>query len=113
MHDAGAFAQDFDRAGFGAAAAKDVGVEDAKGGAAKVPGADALNESRDINMSRTRGCTGGIKTVQTTIRLNDGSLRRKRRLDISKPLSQQKIVRDGCGTHEDLGKLRVLWPAAL
>ena len=110
MHDAGAFAQNFNRTGFGTTAAKDVCVEDAQRGAAKVSGADPLDGTWNVDVGWAGSRTGCVKTVQPAIGFNDGRLRRERRLYVGKALSQQQIVRDACGTHEDLGKLAYSGP---
>jgi hypothetical protein len=105
VHDAGPFAEHLYRASLGTTAAKNVGIKDAERGAAKVSRADALNESGHIDMRWTRSRARRVKTIQATIRFDDGSLRRKRWFDLSKTLSQQKIVWYGCGTHRTSEKL--------
>jgi hypothetical protein len=93
MHDTGAFAEHLNRAGAGATGAKNVRVQDAKRGAAYVSGADALNESGNIDVSGTGTSARRIKAIQATIGFNNGGLRRKGRLDIAESLAKQQIVR--------------------
>ena len=75
VHHASAFAEHFDRAGFSATAAKNIGVENAQRGAAKVAGADALDEARNIDMRGACAGAGRVETIQAAIGFNHGRLR--------------------------------------
>ena len=67
VHHAGAFAQDFHRAGAGTAGAQDVGVEDGARGAGKIAAGDFLDEAGNVDVGGAGGGAGGIEAVETTI----------------------------------------------
>ena len=71
VHDAGAFAKHFDRAGPRATAAQNIGVENAERGTAQIAGADAFDESRHIDVRGAGRGAGRIETIETTIGFND------------------------------------------
>ena len=89
VHHAGALAQHFHRAGLGATGAENIRVENPQRRAAKIPGADALDKARNVDMRGTSAGTRRVKTIQATIGFNHGSLRLKRRLDFAESLAEQ------------------------
>src|ERR1700760_4394076 len=61
VHDAGAFAEHFDRAGPRTTAPQYIGVENAQRRTAQVAGGDALDEARDIDVRGTGRGAGRVK----------------------------------------------------
>src|SRR5580693_585753 len=89
VHHTGALAQHFHRAGLSATAAKDIRIQNPQCRAAKVPGTDALDKARNVNMRGTCAGARRVKTIQATIGFKHGSLRLKRRFDVAESLAEQ------------------------
>ena len=92
MHHACAFAEHFHRAGLRTACAKNIRIQNPQCRTAQIPGADALDKARNVDMRGAGAGAGRVKAIQATIGFNDCSLRLQRRLDVAEPLAQQKIV---------------------
>ena len=74
VHHAGAFAQDLDRAGAGAAGAEDVGVQDGAGRSSQVAAGDLLDKPRDIDMRGASRGAGCIEAVEAPVGFGDRGL---------------------------------------
>ncbi len=59
----------------------------------RLPDRDALDEAGHVDVGGAGGGAGRVKTVQAAVGLNDGGLRRERRLELAEPLAQLRIVR--------------------
>jgi hypothetical protein len=92
MHNACALAKHFNRAGPRTAPAKNVRVENTQGRTAQVAGSNAFDKSGNIDVGGAGRGAGRVKAVQAAVSLNDGCLRRKRRLQFAETLAQLLIV---------------------
>ena len=80
MHHAGAFAEHFHRADARAAAAEDIGIENASAPSRADCPCDSLDEAGHVDVGGTGGGAGRVKTIEAAVGLNDGGLRRERSL---------------------------------
>jgi hypothetical protein len=92
MHHARALAKNFNRAGTRTTPTKNVGIENTQCRAAQITRGNAFDKSGNINVRRAGRGTGCVKTIETSVSLNDSSLRRKRRLQLTEPLVQLRII---------------------
>ena len=95
VHDAGALAEHFDRAGPRTTATQYIGVENAQRRTAQIAGGDALDEAGNVDVRGAGGGAGRVEAVKAAMRLDQGGLRRERRLDFAKALAEQRIVGQG------------------
>ncbi len=75
MQHAGAFAEDIDGAGAGAALAENVGFEDGARGAFEVVAGDLLDEARDVDVGGAGGGAGRIEAVEAAVGFRNGAVR--------------------------------------
>lgn len=78
---AGAFAEDLNRADARTAQAENIGVENCFGGPEEVAGGDFLDEARDIYMRGAGASARRIKTEQAAVGFRHGCLRTERRME--------------------------------
>ena len=86
--DARPFAEDLGRAGAGATAAEDVGVEDRPGRADLVAMQDLADEPGDVDVRRAGPGARGVEAEQAARGLDPGLVDRQRRRDVGEPRAQ-------------------------